>query len=252
MIGDFPHLGPVWYNQKSITNILSLSDVRKVCRVTMDSATENVIIVHRLEGTRMKFVEHTSGLYVFDPKIQGDNSTASANVNAYTMIATVARQKSLFSWREVAAADQARALYRMIGRPSEAEFQAILRRKLVRNCPVTPNDATRALLIYGPDIAVLKGKTTRLDAAPRAPTFVALPIPAPVLEHHRNVSLCLDFFFVQGIPFFHTISRAIGFRTISNVPNQSRGTILHETNTVTRLYQARGLTVCDIHADNEF
>jgi hypothetical protein len=96
-------------------------------------------------------------------------------------------------------------LYRKIGCPDEAEFQSILRNNLISNCPVTPDDAKRALIIYGPDIATLKGKTTRSVAAPRAPTFVAEPIPAPILEHHRNVTLCADFFFVQGIPFFHTI-----------------------------------------------
>ena len=36
MVGDFPNLGEVWYNEASITNILSLSDVTKVCTVTMD------------------------------------------------------------------------------------------------------------------------------------------------------------------------------------------------------------------------
>ncbi len=32
MKGIFRNLGPVWYNLASITNILSLADVRKVCR----------------------------------------------------------------------------------------------------------------------------------------------------------------------------------------------------------------------------
>ncbi|KAI2513612.1 hypothetical protein MHU86_752 [Fragilaria crotonensis] len=35
MVGDFPNLGEVWYNKASIANILSLAEVRKVCRVTM-------------------------------------------------------------------------------------------------------------------------------------------------------------------------------------------------------------------------
>ena len=67
MIGDFPNLGEVWYNSASIANILSLAEVRKVCRVTMDSSTEPALHVHRLEGTVMKFLEHESGLYVYAP-----------------------------------------------------------------------------------------------------------------------------------------------------------------------------------------
>ena len=133
-----------------MANILSLAEVRKVCRVTMDSSDEPAMIVHRLDGSEMKFTEHDSGLYVFK-----DNFT-NAPVSGYTMVTTVAEQKKLFSKREVKAADVARDLYRKIGRPSEAEFQDILKRNLIRDCPVTPSDAKRANIIYGPDVAVSK------------------------------------------------------------------------------------------------
>jgi hypothetical protein len=120
------------------------------------------------------------------------------------------------------------------------------------NCPVTPDDATRAHIIYGPDIAAIKGKTTRSVAAARAPTFIAVPIPAPILEHHRNVTLCVDFFFVQGLAFFHTVSRGIGFRTATPVLDHSKATMLRKLRDTIGRYTARGLTICDIHGDNEF
>ena len=247
MVGDFPNLGEVWYNSNSIANILSLADVRKVCRVTMDSLVDPSMHVHRLDGSVMRFVEHESGQYVYAPV-----NTVSANVHAYTMVSTVAEHKKMFSPRAIKAADAARALYRRIGRPSKADFQRILRNNLIRNCPVTPDDAKRALIIYGPDISALKGKTVKSTAEARAPTFVAVPLPAPIMEHHRNVTLCLDFFFVQGLAFFHTISRDIGFRTVSHVSNRSKPTILKETMAAIHLYKTRGLRLCDIHADNEF
>ncbi|KAI2505105.1 Reverse transcriptase (RNA-dependent DNA polymerase) [Fragilaria crotonensis] len=114
-----------------------------------------------------------------------------------------------------------------------------------------PDDARRVTHIYGPDVATLKGKTTRTAAAPRAPTFEAVPLPAPVTMHHRNVTLCVDFF-VQGICFLHTISRGIGFRTVTNVADRTHKTILAELKAVIHIYSSRGLTVCDIHTDNEF
>jgi hypothetical protein len=200
MVGDFPNLGEVWYNSNSIANILSLADVRKVCRVTMDSLVDPSMHVHRLDGSVMRFVERESGLYVYAPV-----NAVSANVHAYTMVSTVAEHKKMFSPRAIKAADAARALYRRIGRPSEADFQRILRNNLIRNCPVTPDDAKRALIIYGPDIAALKGKTVKSTAEARAPTFVAVPLPAPIMEHHRNVTLCLDFF----------LSKALHFSTLS-------------------------------------
>jgi len=142
MLGDFPNLGEVWYNSKSIANILSLADVRRVCRVTMDSSREPALHVHRLDGTVMKFIKHESGLYVYAPPVSHSGPTD------YTMLSTVAEQKKLFSCREIQAADDARALYRKIGRPDEAEFQSILSQNLIRNCPITPRDAKRALVIY--------------------------------------------------------------------------------------------------------
>ena len=191
MTGVFPNLGTVWFNPSSIANILSLAEVRKVCRVTLDTSAEPALCVHRRNGSIMKFVEHASGLYVFD--------TATCNVSSdlvasYTMVSTVAEQKKMFSARDIAAADSARELYRKLGRPSDAEFYSILTKNFIRNCPVTPDDARRASHIYGPDVASLKGKMTRSAAAPRTPTFEAIPLPAPITAHYRKVTLCVDFF----------------------------------------------------------
>lgn len=195
-----------------------------------------------------KFLEHPSGLYVY----KSNNRTNEDVTGYYTLVSTVAAQKKLFSRREIKSADAARELYRKIGRPDEVEFQQILKNNLIRNCPVTTDDAKRALLIYGPDIAVLKGKTTRSAAAPQAPTFVATPIPAPILEHHRHVTLCADIFFVQGLPFFHTVARGIGFRTAHPISDRSKPTLLEVLRKVIHIYEARGLTVCDVHGDHEF
>jgi hypothetical protein len=159
MVGDFPNLGEVWYNRDSIANILSLAAVRRVCRVTMDTAVFSSFFVHRLDGSVMEFVEQPSGLYVFKPTNNSDTP-----VTAYTMLSTVAGQKKLFTRRQVEAADSARDLYRKLGGPDEKEFLHILCNNLIRNCPVTPDDAKRAALIYGPDIAVLKGKMTQFQS----------------------------------------------------------------------------------------
>ena len=193
MIGDFPNLGSVWYNPQSIANILSLSEVRKVCRVTMDSNAEPSINVHRVNGSIMSFIEHPSGLYVYNPN-------SNEIVSAYTLLSTVADQKKMFSRREIEAADEARALYRKLGRPSDDDFIRLLSNNNIQNCPITPADAKRATIIYGPDIASLKGKTTRGSAAPRAPTFIAEQIPPPILEHHRDITLCIDFFSYRACP----------------------------------------------------
>jgi hypothetical protein len=245
-VGDFPNLGEVWFNPLSIANILSLADVSQVCRVTMDSDTAHAINVHRKDGTVMIFSRHPSGLYVFNSNV------TSPDVTAYTLVNTVATQKKLFTPRQVQAADAARDLYRMLGRPSEQTFQHILRNNLLHNCPVTPTDASRALTIYGKDVPYLKGTTTKTVAAPHIPAYEAVPLPPPVLQHHLNVTLCADFFYVQRIPFFHTISRNIGYRTATLVPDRHHDTILLSLQPVLQTYSTRGFTVTNLHGDHEF
>lgn len=43
---DVPYLGEVWFNEKSITNIISLADMAKQFRVTMDTDAEKALLVH--------------------------------------------------------------------------------------------------------------------------------------------------------------------------------------------------------------
>ena len=248
LIGDFPNLGPVWYNPASIANILSLSEVLSVCEVSMNSAVEKAMLVHRLDGSIMKFEQHPCGLFVFSPN---DSSVVSA-YSDYTFLTTVESRKKEFSPRERQLAADARAFSRTIGRPSQAELEFILANNLVLNCPVTVDDAKRAFYIWGPDIATVKGTTRRGKAAAHIPDYRAVPIPSPILEFHRDVILCADFFFVQGLPFYHSISRDIGYRTVSPVSDLTKATILAETKKVVQVYRARGFVVQAMHADNAF
>jgi hypothetical protein len=157
LVGDFANLGMVWYNPDSIANILALSDVRRVCRVTMDSASEPAILIHRTNGTVMKFKEHINGLYFFDTleaiaTESNDTATTDANhsTGVFTLVNTVDSNKSLFVSREIEAADKARELYRKLGRPSQATFESIIAKNLITNCPITVDDIKRVALIYGP------------------------------------------------------------------------------------------------------
>jgi hypothetical protein len=84
-------------------------------------------------------------------------------------------------------------------------------------------------------------------ASSRAPAF-----QASIVAEHRNNTLCVDFFFIHGNIFLHTISRGLGFHTVAHVPNRSLSTILTELRSFIHLYSTRGYTNCNIHADAEF
>ena len=261
-VGDLANFGTVWYNPASLANILSLAQVSEIRRVTMDTALASAIFVHRLDGSIMRFARCTNsdpctnGLYFFDVAaaarpISSLSDTTSSTVNGYIFINTVAKNKERFHRREIAGADQAVILHRKIGRPSQAQFEDILRNNLIHNCPVTVDDARRAILIYGPDPATLKGKTTSKHSD-GVPVFDPVHIPAPILDDHRKVTLAIDYFFVQGHPFLHTISRKIKFRTVATVEKRTKATTIKEMKTVLNTYNTRGFEVVELHADMEF
>jgi hypothetical protein len=54
----------------------------------MDTCDEPALHVHRLNGSIMKFVEHASGLCVYNSNATNDNITG------YFMLSTVAQQKN--------------------------------------------------------------------------------------------------------------------------------------------------------------
>ena len=72
MKGELKNYGTVWYSPKSLANTLSLAEVRKKFRVTMDTQVEASITVHRKSGTKMKFLEYRNGLYYYDVPIKNN------------------------------------------------------------------------------------------------------------------------------------------------------------------------------------
>lgn len=247
-VGDLTNFSTIWYSPHSLANILALADMRRQNRVTMDTAVEPAIIVHRKNGTEMKFKEFHLGLYYYDVTKAKNNST---NVTPYCLVQTVENNKSLFHRREIEAADKARELYVKLGRPSQKHFEFLLRNKLITDCPLTADNAKRAVEIYGPDIGALNGKMKNRKAA-HVPSITPISAPDLIFKHHQYITLSINIFYIQGIPFLHTISRKIQFRTAMYLPDRRKGTILQHLRVVLSLYTDRGFIIRDIHADLEF
>jgi hypothetical protein len=150
-----------------------MTAVHKVCGITMDTSVKAAMNVHRKDGTIMQFNEYRSGLYYYNA---GNNH--SSTTQDYLFLNTVAKNKSTYNRHEIEGADKARALYKKIGRPSEQDYTDILQNNLIQNCPVTPDDARRALKIYSPDIATLKETKWRHPELPERTN------PSP---HNRGV-----------------------------------------------------------------
>jgi hypothetical protein len=111
-MGHVKNFGHVWFNPNSLANILSIAEVRKVCRITMDTSVEPAMYVHRRDGSIMKFNEYKSGLNYFDTAAPKTPNSTSFDVNAYLFLNTVEQNKQAYTRRESEGADRARELYK--------------------------------------------------------------------------------------------------------------------------------------------
>ena len=98
----------------------------------------------------MFFKMHSSGLHYWDP-----------NDKDFSSINTVEENKGVFTKQQIVNADKARELYASLAYQSNADYKWILKSNQIKNCLVSIEDAKVAMKIWGPNIAALKGKTTR-------------------------------------------------------------------------------------------
>jgi hypothetical protein len=253
--GTLKDFGLVWYNPESIANVLSLAQVRLHCRVTMDTADLPAFHVHKRDGSRSTlFAEHESGLYLYDASTPTDTVDNHSNdsVVAYSCLQTVTANKAKFTTRQVKAADAARKLYRLLGRPGYNRFLTALKDNHILNCPITVDDARRAEIIYGKDIAFLKGKTTASPAKDHVPDYIPVSLPPELLSLHPNVTLCFDIFYVLGLAFSLSTSRSLHYLSCHHITDRSKALIQASISSDLSLYRTRGFLPTDIHADGEY
>ena len=248
MIGHYPPLNlDVWYNPESIANILSLSAVEDVARVSLDSSCESAFTVH--SNPIMKFSRRHLNLYAFDTAHPVVNITKQPL--SYNMLNVVDTNKSQFSTRQVEGATRAHTLYQRMGRPSETMFYRLVAENQIKNCPVTLEDAKRAFYIFGQDASAIRGRTTR-QKPQKMPEYHPVQLPPELLKLFKDVQLNVDIFFVQSRPFLHTISSDIQFRTNEHLADQYKPTVISAVKKVLKLYNLRGFEIVRLNADGQF
>jgi hypothetical protein len=126
----------------------------------------------------------------------------------------------------------------------------VIRSNQIKDCLVTVQDVDVALKIWGKNIAVLKGKTTRSKPNPVARDFVKVPVA--LLKLHKEVFLTVDIFFVNKIPFFLTLSRKICFTAVNHLADRTVPQIFKAFKEIYQYYLHRGFRITTVHVDGEF
>ncbi len=128
------------------------------------------------------------------------------------------RELEGYTRKEIKRAREARRIQGMIANPTEREFSAMVREKLLANCPITVQDVNNAHYIHGRDLANIRGKMTR-----RKPEHVQVDyvqIPRDFVNMHKYVTLAADVMFMNGLPFLVTLSRGISLVMIEYLPSR--------------------------------
>ena len=233
---------PVWFSTKAITNILSLSVVKREYEVSYDGED---FIIHRAKHgySDMVFKPHESGLHVLDI----DDSRSHAR---YAFVETVADNMSLFTKRQIASANLARDLQAGLAFPSIPDLKWIVHANMLKDSPVGSQDVDVALQIYGPSVALLKGKTVRRKAPMVMQDVVEVPKEIRLL--HKRVTLAIDIFFVNGVPYFATLSLRICFLSVTHLSNRKIPTIFKALRAMHNYYLQRGFQIVFVKGDGEF
>ena len=237
--GYLKNYGDVWVNEKAMTNILALCNVRRKYRVTYDSEDGNVFKVYKTDGKVMIFKEAKNGLFYH-----------AIGHEEFCMVHTVEENKQRFSERQFQRAKLAREVYHMVGAPSIKDYMNMVRFNLLKNCPVTLEDIRLSQKIFGKDVATLKGKGVRKQAS--AVIEDVVEVPQDLIEAHKYVTLCVDIMFVQGLAFLVTISIDLKFRTVEYLPSRTSRDIYAALDNVFRKYNKGGFEIRIVRTDPEF
>ena len=169
-LGDYPF--PVWFHPTGLANVMSLNNLTKCYRITMDSNIDDSLQLHKADGEIFHFYPSGNGLYHHPlPNLQ-------AGAKMWSMVATVADQAHRFTCRDQLAAQRAREMQNIIMRPGDAEMISSAIHHL-RHCPVTPADVrnatSRARLSI--DLPLMSRRGPTASHLISWPDIVMLPLP---------------------------------------------------------------------------
>jgi hypothetical protein len=116
------------------------------------------------DGKEASFQVHTpKGIVEFKPCSKGLHyyDMSSNKRNDTICVQTVQGNFEGFTKAKVIRAIKARKLQSMMGSPARADFEGMVRGKLIDDCPIDIANLRNAHKIFGPDLAGLLGRTVR-------------------------------------------------------------------------------------------
>ena len=136
---------------------------------------------------------------------------------AMSFVQTVRGNMEGYTQREVEEVCSINEAQAMLGHPTNRDFMGMVGSRKIVNFPVSPAAVLNANLIFGPDLAGVRGRTGRRP--PESVTTNHVQIPRALLEWHQRVMLTVDIMFMNGVPFLVSVSRGLHLVTAEYTPS---------------------------------
>ena len=104
--------------------------------------------------------------------------------------------------------------------------------------------------LFGPDVGTLKGKSKRRKPMPVVVDNIE--IPDEIRAVHKDVTLCIDIFFVNNAVIFHGIDTTIKFRGRIPLASRKHDEIYKALDQLLRHYNRAGHQIIEIRCDGEY
>jgi hypothetical protein len=194
-------------------NIISMADVED--HFPMTWLPGESIIVH-LDERDVIFVRKDK-MWVgdFSDWIVSDEERL-AEMQTELCLLTVKEKEALYTKREVRKALEAGEFLKSMGYPTEREAMGLVRDGNIKNIPYTTDDIRRFFDIYGPQVAGVRGKTTK-----RKPkTMVESDKGAKLQITHQE--LTADVMHVGPYKSLVSVSKPLGLTLIDTLTSQTK------------------------------
>ncbi len=211
--------------------------------MTYDSWDQGEVVKVHTDGGIVEFKASSRGLHYHDV------SDPSSNMELM-LVNTVRDNFEGYTRQDVERAREAQRIQGMIANPTKREFAGMVHEKPLTNCPITVRNVDNANQIFGPDLANLRGKTTR--AKPNHVRVKYARIPKDFIQLHKYMTLVADLMFVNGLPFLVTSLQGISLVTIKHLRSQNAKRLVHTLEQVLRIYGSAGFVVQTTMMDMEF
>jgi hypothetical protein len=171
----------VYFNANGIDNVLSLHFLGKKFHITYDSHNHGrVFKINMLKGIiefnptpkgqhTLHLSQNPEAAYLlvnnadllYTPLKDSTPPSTAVPDQLHVHVTTVRQIYDGFTKKHIDQAATAQRLMRMIGSPSECNFQSLVHLNLLKDRPDTRTLTKNAHTIFGPDLATIRGKTVR-------------------------------------------------------------------------------------------